>query len=90
MAWPFWGARMPAVNNALQSAKDFEQGRKDAEDSGNEQDEKSYRENRERSFDTCDKHLRDARRETEEAIRKRDAGESREDDPDVRLQGWFW
>ncbi len=71
----FWRARMPAVHNVIQGAKDAAKRGDD--------------EWVEANLDAADKPLGKAHTETEEAIRKRDAGESRDGDPDVG-DGVLW
>lgn len=66
----FWRFRMPATNNAIQGLKHAV--------------EKERYDWAEKNADSAENQLNQAREETLEAIRKRDAGESREDDPDVR------
>ena len=88
MAW-FFNTRMAATNNALEGAKFHEQKRKEAEEDGEHDKAKRHARDRELGFDTCDKHLRSARQETEEAIRERNAQNPNIPDPSER-RGWFW
>ncbi len=71
----FWRARMPAVHNAIQGAKA-------AAERGDD-------EWVEANLDAADQQLEKAHDETGDAISKRDAGESRDNDPDVR-DGVLW
>ncbi|NET39919.1 MAG: hypothetical protein F6K19_49530 [Cyanothece sp. SIO1E1] len=75
MAFGFWYYRMPSVNNAVESAK-----------SAAERGDADWVEV---SLDTAESNLRKAKKETEDAMRKRDEGDSRDDDPDVQ-EGILW